>query len=592
MHDENPSQSSGEENSAVPTFPTVPPRPIPPPNSNHVDGFTRFLYTQNPFYLISACLVLYGLHLSFGNGSTDFSDPWSLASALCGYTFLMAITAVALIRFGKVWDDVRSILLILLLLFFAISASFDEVCRTDFVAATRVLVCGLAFSVLVSEGLFLCLGMRFPLLFRVPYYLLLALLFVYPIVLSQPDASNEVIAWRIFLFPVIAGVAALTLIPAIRCGHRYVEQNGTPWRWPLYPWSVFFVLGVGVCIRAFGMSLSFDPAPERALYGAFGVFYLVPFLFAVLLLLVEIGVVEKLESMKKFAMRAAPILIVLAMPLGQNKAFTGFLDEFARTAGSPVYLTWIGLLVFYVYCLARGLRGAESWLCTALVPAMFIDHHTFGLATLAPLQWWPLAVIGGVQLARALERREPRRCFWSIVLLSVALTISFWNTPWQAPVVVAMYHIVLIAALLISCVANKLAGEELRVIAALLIGLPGLNVLIGSPFFTVPPLAYASYIAVLIVVTFTFWKGWAEIWWLAASAWNAIALVVVCIGMSRDSLQELVNSRGFYPLAFGLLFFLVAGLISAQKCGMLKPIWDRVYRLLFDLRHETESSES
>ena len=39
----------------------------------------------------------------------------------------MAATAFALIRFGNIWQDARSILLILLLQFVAISMSFDEI---------------------------------------------------------------------------------------------------------------------------------------------------------------------------------------------------------------------------------------------------------------------------------------------------------------------------------------------------------------------------------------------------------------------------------------------------------------------------------
>ena len=544
-----------------------------------VRGFARFLYTQNPFYLISACLVLYGLHVSFGDAG---SEPWSLALALCGYTCLMALTAVVLIRLGKVWDDARSIMLILLLLFLAISASFDEVCHTDYFAAARVLLCGLAFSVLVTEGLFHCLRIRFPLVFRVPYYLLLGLLFVYPLWLAQPDVSKEAIAWRIFLFPVIAAASSLTLIPAIRCGSQIVQQNGTPWCWPLYPWSVFFVLGVGVCLRAFGMSLSFDPAPSIALYGAFGLFYLVPFLFAVLLLIVEIGVVEKLETVKRFALTTAPLLIVLSMPLGQNKAFTGFLDLFAEAIGSPIYLTWIGLLVFYVFCLARGLRGAESWLCAALVPAMFIDRYTYGPATLAAVQWWPLVVIGGIQLLRAIERRESLRCFAAIVTLSLAVSIAFWDGPLRLAVIIAAYHLVCLAALLISFEFNDGWGKELRLVAAVMIGLAGILAVVAANTTIVPNLACMTYIAAMAIVTMQLWRRWRELCWLVVTGSNLIILVLACLSVSGETLHSIVGSPGFYPLLWGILFFIVAGLISAQKCGLLKHIWEKFVRIVLD----------
>ena len=33
-------------------------------------GFVRFLYTQNPFYAISAGLILYGLYVAFNSDDT------------------------------------------------------------------------------------------------------------------------------------------------------------------------------------------------------------------------------------------------------------------------------------------------------------------------------------------------------------------------------------------------------------------------------------------------------------------------------------------------------------------------------------------
>ena len=44
---------------------------------NQARGFVRFLYTQNPFYLLSACLTLYSLHVAFRSaGAAD--NPWPL----------------------------------------------------------------------------------------------------------------------------------------------------------------------------------------------------------------------------------------------------------------------------------------------------------------------------------------------------------------------------------------------------------------------------------------------------------------------------------------------------------------------------------
>ena len=93
-------------------------------------GPLRFLYNHNPFYLISTCLVLYGLQAAFHPKPGELIDPWMLLAALSGYTLLSAITAFLIVRFGKVWEDARSLLLILLFLFLALSVSFDEIVNT------------------------------------------------------------------------------------------------------------------------------------------------------------------------------------------------------------------------------------------------------------------------------------------------------------------------------------------------------------------------------------------------------------------------------------------------------------------------------
>ena len=192
-------------------------------------GVAKFLYTHNPFYVISAGLILYGLYQAFRVGDAAVEHPWWLAAALCGYTTIMAATAFLVIKLGKVWEDARSIVLILLLQFAAISLSFDQLCSTAPERAAGLLAFGLGFSLLVSEALLGGLQIRLPLAFRLPYYLLLSLFFGYPL-LVKPQTTLDSIgptAWRIYLFPVVVGLAFLTLLPAIRraSGVRRQERD-------------------------------------------------------------------------------------------------------------------------------------------------------------------------------------------------------------------------------------------------------------------------------------------------------------------------------------------------------------------------------
>src|ERR1700682_6236071 len=120
-------------------------------------GAIRWVCTNNPFYVISAGLFLAGLWVSFGNQRPEEEilpeETWALMSWLGGYTMLLAGTGFLLVRFAKVWDDARTVLLLVVLMFLATSVTFDEVLVQT---PGRGLACnlmGLGFDMAVSEWL-------------------------------------------------------------------------------------------------------------------------------------------------------------------------------------------------------------------------------------------------------------------------------------------------------------------------------------------------------------------------------------------------------------------------------------------------------
>ena len=542
---------------------------------HQLNGFGKFLYTQNPFYLISACLVFYGFRVSFGNGLGGIFSPWPLAAALCGYTLLIAVTAFVLIRFGRVWEDARSLVLILLLLFLAISVSFDETCRTDPAVATRVLLLGLCFSALISEALIRGLKIQFPLLYRVPFYLFLSLFFVYPLWVSESVArvSAETISWRIFLFPVFAAVVALTLIPAIHRRAEYVRANGTPWRWPLFPWTVFVFLAFGVCCRSYILSLSFDPQPTAELSSAFGVYFLIPFFFAIVVLITEIAIVERKPGLQSLAFSAAPMLLLLSAPLGKSQVYSGFLGEVVETVGSPTWLTMVALVVYYIVAFSRGIRRSENWLCVVLLLACFVDRRTVGLTTITSVQWWPLLVIGTIQLVRSIEVRSSLRCFLAATCVIVALAIVLRGTIGTTGTVAIAYHLIFFSALAVGAVFEDRYTGLLRLFAATMILASSLGVALVGSYLHIPEVLRIGYSLIVAVACLELWRTWQEYRWLAATAINVAAVLIVGLNYSGEALYHVVGPQGFYSLLFGAVFFIVAGLISAQKCGMLQKLW-------------------
>jgi hypothetical protein len=153
-------------------------------------SFARFLYSSNPFYVLSADLVFVGLRMSFGRGGPA-SYSWALAIGLATYPLLLATTACFLIRVGKLWDDLRSLLLLIVILFLATAMSFDDTMAADPRRGSLGYIGGFAFAVVVSEAVLHTIQLRLSGWYRAAYYAILALVFLYPNalapVLSEPD---------------------------------------------------------------------------------------------------------------------------------------------------------------------------------------------------------------------------------------------------------------------------------------------------------------------------------------------------------------------------------------------------------------------
>src|SRR5919198_5044870 len=131
--------------SVDPSVPSV----SPPARTTH--PLVRWVATSNPFYVISAGLFLVGLRVSFGAQARDI-DAWALMGGLAGYTILLAAAALLLVRFAGVWNDVRTVLLLVVLMFLATSVTFDELLALDPARGTRFYLGGVGVSVAGTAG--------------------------------------------------------------------------------------------------------------------------------------------------------------------------------------------------------------------------------------------------------------------------------------------------------------------------------------------------------------------------------------------------------------------------------------------------------
>jgi hypothetical protein len=541
-------------------------------------SLARFLYTHNPFYAISASLILYGLYLVFCAEDGALEHPWRLALALCGYTSVMAVTAFLVVKLGKVWEDARSLVLILLLQFAAISMSFDQLCSTAPTMAAGLLAFGLGFSVLVTEALLGGLRIRFPLGFRLPYYLLLGLFFGYPLLVAPREFEGSVglMAWRVYLFPVAAGLVFLTLLPAARRGAWYVAGNGTPWRWPWFPWPAFAFLALAAGVRSYVLTYNFNLMGAG---DAFGGYYLMPLLLALLVVVLELAVTARCRWLETATLAAAPLLLVLSVPRGDNEIYLRFLTRFQETVGSPIWLTVLALIAFYGYAWLRRLRGAEWSLLTTVALLTVIGRQTTDLHTLAPAAWWPWCVLAGWQLLQAVAKRSSQRCAWATLCAVVAASLAWHDAPLLIRYGILPGHILLAGSLVIGLVfRDRFARLLQRLGLALVIaGMVAAVVAIGGELL--PTAALCEYLVALAVVAWLYWWTTRDRWWFCAGVLQAAVLSGTGVWVARTPLAAILGPDAVTPLSGGVASFLVAVLISAWKGGLGRPLRRRLAAL-------------
>jgi hypothetical protein len=526
----------------------------------------RLICTNNPFYVLSAGLFLVGLWVSFGAQSEEV-QTWALMSGLSCYTLLLAVTACLLVRFGNVWDDVRTVLLLVVLMFLATSVTFDEVLVFDPVRGFACYLLGFIFTMAVSEGLLRGCRLSLPWLFRGPYYLILALFFLYPLALRPllGDPRGEALAWGLFGFSPVAGLAFLTLLPAIGRGADYVRDNGSPWRWPLYPWVLFGLLGCAVPARAFLLCWSMQLLDHTDFnHVLFGPFFITPFGLVVAVLLLQIGLVCRRQSVQWTAL-AVPFVLVLLTVVGhrEDPIYREFLNVFGSRVGDPLSILLLVSAAFYGYAASRGARGAYEALTVTLLTLAFVGPDTLDDRVLVAPQLLPLLAASVLQLGPGLTHRNCWRCLIGLGLLAMVALVSPDDADLRFGPVIA-YHVILVGILMLGAVFNDRLGRFLRVVGVSLVTLTGLMALSEAfaPSAGLPG-AYVLLLAVVLV-------GYGRLVGLRSSFLGASVLLMGWLGVvgwrTYCWLRQLVT--GLDQMLLSLALFALAILVSLIKSGV------------------------
>jgi hypothetical protein len=534
-------------------------------------GWVRFLYNHNPFYVVSAMLVLYGLHVSFAD-SLEPTEGWLFTQLFMGYMLLVAAAAVLVVRLGRVWEDARTLVLLVALLMIALASSFDRVCLDDEIQGAKFLACGLAFSLLVSEALLRMLRLRFPWAYRGPFYLLLALVFAYPAWLghlSLEDRTAEM-SWYVLGFPTFAAIASAALAPAARRRGRDVMDNGTPWGWPLYPWSLFVLLAAPILLRSYALSLSFDPT--KGLASGFQFYFLVPLLLSWILLWVE-GADHPKPGRKAIAVAAPLALLALALP-GPSVSFAEnrYLQLLQNTVGSPIQIAACLLIVYFAYIWLRGIREAELGLLLALGVLTFVDARTVDFETLSQPHAAPIAAAVALLALGGLWYGSAMRMSLAMVATVAGLSFVLRETGFVEARGYVPIHVTFLAIMTLGLTFHDRLGRRIAAAAAVILTVASLLILGAYRYLfpEIPPATNAAIALALAAMAFAYWiKNRRFVDLKASVTCIAVALVLVGEHFVAGGLAYLVL-RGRRWIGWGVFFFLVGLGVSLIKGGQLR----------------------
>jgi hypothetical protein len=574
-------------------------------SQSRVPWLVRLLYTHNPFYLISACLFTYGLKLLFRvgdsavlfqQGTVGYMQPVGLMGSLLAVTLLMATTAVLIVRIGHVWEDARSLVLIVLLMLLAISVSFDELLMTaselddGLLRTLTMMLVGVLAAIGITETLIRGLRVRFAWSWRSPLYLLLALFFLWPVLLLREIMpwSEQTIRWLIAGFPTVAGLIALLLIPGIRQGSTSVRDNGTPWRWPWIPWTPFGFAALAVCFRSYSLTISFDaPKLDHAFWDTvFGMYQLVPFFAVILVLLIEIGVTERRDSFATSVLLISPALMLLAAPWGvpwkSMPAYESFALTVSAALGSPVFVAMLLVLAISFLSWIRQVRGGEAMTYTMLLVAMIVGPNSWrwpgaGLM-FEGLHTWPVCIAAALKIAIGIRRHRPTEILAGGLLSSVLPLVVNLPSPLLPWRLFLSLHLALIVVLLAGLWRPQLNRSLQKFHAVQLTGtmLIGMLLLLQNRMSGSNILLYAVSMTIVAVGCF---QLTGERWYLAAAAIHCLTGAGLASLATGWMVATTRMESGLRLVILGAISFVAAVIISTLKSGSGR--WLRVHCLLW-----------
>ena len=528
----------------------------------------------NPFYLLSAAAFLHATGIWAGQQGRELPDQTRLA-LIGSYLVAMALTALLIVRAWKQWADARSVVLIVLLLFAELALSFDDAVLRDPSHGGLLLAIALGVAVGVSELLFRGLRLTFPTRYRAPYYVQMTLLFLFPLVLAGPARASDFSALRLqlYAFSWIAAGSIVLLVAAVYAGARGLEETGTPWKWPMYPWPAFVFLGICLAARTFAQCLAFDSASSidtqtalDRLPSAFGPHFVAPFVLAIgVLLYAAADRAGRTRSRNRVLGIFSAASIVLSFNAHDlNPMSRDLLATLGDRLAAPPQLMIVVLAVLATVAALRGDRRARLLLVGLGLLQMVIDGRTIDLWTLTPPRPAVLAVVAfSLTVVGLARRRSAAFVAGGAAAIAAAESAGQLSNAFAPEAILALHA--LIAVLLIGgfafddrhTVIWKRSGALLLLVAELLV----------SATHAASPTVSLLYVAIIGATALAIARARGDLVFAGLAAFSLLMLEVNGVWLGVTVLETRLAWRGA-PLLLVAWGLLLSGLhVSAWKGG-------------------------
>lgn len=542
----------------------------------------RWLWTNNPFYFISALLMLYAVRATYGQLEIGAINCWVMMGVLATYTSVLAFVGIAIVRWGGVWDDARSILLLLLLLFLAVSVSADDlfVQMESTGGAAALLGFGLAFSIAVLQGVLHGARIRLGSAIQIPFLLFLVLFYVTPWWCSPElhPRSSTTLDWTIYLFPQVAAVLCLTLLPAIRRGKNYVSNNGTPWTWPVFPWVAFGVIAVAVILRSYALTLTFSQtgpiwfSPELrqgiVLDTIWRPYFIAPFLLAVLLLILEGALTHGNLRLARKVVLSTPLLLLLAWPWANTVTSAEFASRVTVATGSPLWIMVLLLIAFYAWATLRQAPLAIHGLLGSVMLLSWVGPATVTAETFVT-QPIPALLVGSSLAGIGLYRRSSAMAIGASVFLAFGLWLVLPQTGFRATI---CYHTILVASLVVSLMHTDRLAVALRQLMAVWLPLSAFIIVVTpvAAEIALPwRLIYVAALAATCALCAQFCRS--RLFWAGFVGTTSVMGYSLAAAGFRTA-TSLVGWQAMTAFSWSIGTLIIGAMISAWKARWLPPV--------------------